>query len=187
MKIYGSWLKVTLFQLLIKLSIGENMFEKIIVIGSSGSGKSIFSKKLRDITGLPLYHLDMIWHKPDKTNVSKEEFDRRLGEIMLTDKWIIDGNYQRTLEMRMEKCDAIFLFDLPVEECLAGAAERIGKKRDDMPWVEDEFDEEFRQWIVDFPKLQLPEIYEMLERHKDKNLISFRSRQEADNYIKTCK
>ncbi|MDE6745508.1 MAG: adenylate kinase, partial [Oscillospiraceae bacterium] len=124
------------------------MFQKIIVIGSPGAGKSTFSRRLRNITGLPLYYLDMIKHKPDKTTVTNEEFDRRLSDILQTDKWIIDGNYQRTMEMRLEKCDTVFLMDFPLEVCLAGAAARVGTKRDDLPWIEEEFDEEFRQWIV---------------------------------------
>ena len=54
------------------------MFQKAIVIGSPGAGKSTFSRKLRDMSCLPLYYLDMLWHKPDKTNISKEEFDFKL-------------------------------------------------------------------------------------------------------------
>lgn len=156
---------------------------KIIVIGSPGSGKSTFSRRLRDITGLPLYYLDMINHKPDRTTVSREEFDSRLSEILSTDKWIIDGNYQRTIETRLEHCDAVFLLDFPLEVCLAGAAARVGTKREDMPWVENEFDEEFRQWIVDFPNVQLPEIYKMLERYNNKDIVIFKSRQEIDKFL----
>lgn len=159
------------------------MFRKIIVIGSPGAGKSTFSRRLRDITGLPLHHLDMINHKPDRTTVTREEFDRQLSEILRTDKWIIDGNYQRTIEMRLEKCDTVFLLDFPLEICLAGAAARVGKKREDMPWVEEEFDEEFRQWIVDFPKEKLPEIYRMLDNYSDKNFIIFKSRRETEDYL----
>lgn len=158
--------------------------QKIIVIGSPGAGKSTFSRRLRDITSLPLYHLDMIKHKPDRTTITKEEFDRRLSEILSTDKWIIDGNYQRTIEMRLEKCDTVFLMDFPLEVCLAGAAARVGKKRDDLPWVENELDEEFRQWIVDFPNEKLPQIYQMLDNCRGKNVIIFKSRQEADEYLR---
>lgn len=43
---------------------------KVIVIGSPGAGKSTFSRQLHRLTGLPLYHLDLLWHKPDRTNVS---------------------------------------------------------------------------------------------------------------------
>ena len=165
------------------MSSQTNKLQKIIVIGSPGSGKSTFSRRLRDITSLPLYHLDMIWHKPDRTTITKEEFDRRLSEILSTDKWIIDGNYQRTIEIRLEKCDAVFLMDFPLEICLAGAAARVGTKRDDLPWVEDELDEEFRQWIVDFPNEKLPQIYQMLDKYSGKNIIIFKSRQEANEYL----
>ena len=87
--------------------------KKIIVIGCPGSGKSTFARKLRDITGLPLYYLDMIWHKPDKTTVTREEFDTELEKILEKDSFIIDGNYGRTLEKRFLCCDTVFLFDLP--------------------------------------------------------------------------
>lgn len=57
--------------------------KRVIVIGSPGAGKSIFSRKLRDKTGLPLHYLDMIWHLPDRTNISKEEFDEKLADILI--------------------------------------------------------------------------------------------------------
>ena len=159
--------------------------KRILVIGCPGAGKSTFARRLRDETGLLLYHLDMIWYRPDKTNIGREEFDLRLSEILEKDEWIIDVNYDRTLEMRFERCDTVFLFDLPTEVCLRGAESRIGKKREDMPWVEEEFDEEFRQWIVDFSKRALPHIYELTDKYRDKNIIIFRSHVEVDTYIIT--
>ena len=75
--------------------------KKIIVIGCSGSGKTTFSQKLCEKTGIQLFHLDAIWHRSDKTHISREEFDKRLGEILALDSWIIDGNYSRTLEHRI--------------------------------------------------------------------------------------
>lgn len=57
--------------------------------------------------------------------------------------------------MRLETCDTVFLLDFPVDVYLAGAQSRIGKKREDMPWVETEFDKEFRQWILDFPQNEM--------------------------------
>ena len=65
--------------------------KKIIVIGCPGSGKSTFARKLRDITNLPLYYLDMLWHKPDQTNISMEEFDYELNKIIKKDKWIANS------------------------------------------------------------------------------------------------
>ncbi|WP_346698216.1 adenylate kinase [Catenibacillus scindens] len=158
--------------------------EKVIVIGCPGAGKSVFSRKLRDRTGLPLYYLDMLWHKPDKTNVSSEQFDAGLKEIMEKDRWIIDGNYLRTMERRIQMCDTVFLLDYPLEICLEGAKSRIGKEREDLPWKETVFDEEFRQWILDFSRDQLPVIYELLKKYKEKKIIVFRTREEAGKYLK---
>ena len=65
------------------------MFQKAIVIGCPGGGKSTFAQRLRDLTGLPLYYLDMLWHRPDGTNVSREEFDAGLGRILREDMpWV---------------------------------------------------------------------------------------------------
>lgn len=158
--------------------------KRIIVIGSPGAGKSTFSRKLRDITGLPLYYLDMLWHKPDKTNISEQEFDRRLEEILGKERWIIDGNYHRTLVPRLIACDTVFLLDFPVEVCLSGAKERIGKKREDMPWTETELDGEFKRFIEDFPVHKLPEIYSLLDKYREsRETVIFRSRSEAEEYL----
>lgn len=111
---------------------------------------------------------------------------KNLREIFKTDNWIIDGNYQRTLEMRLKECDTVFLLDFPTKVCLEGAKSRIGKKREDMPWVEETLDEKFEQSIIDFANKKLPQIYELLNKYKDHlNIIIFKSREEADNYIRT--
>lgn len=158
---------------------------KVIIIGCPGSGKSTFSRALQAKTGLPLYHLDMLFWNADKTHVAREIFDQRLAEVLRQDNWIIDGNYGRTLETRLKECDTVFLLDFPVDACLSGITARIGKSRDDMPWVEQEFDEEFKKWIVDFPKDELPHIYTLLEKYKHKNIIIFKSHEQIKEYLKT--
>lgn len=160
--------------------------EKVIIIGCPGAGKSTFARKLKEKTGLPLFYLDMIWHKPDGTNISRDEFDGKIKEIMKKKQWILDGNYIRTLEMRLKECDTVFLLDYPLELCLEGASSRIGKERPDMPWIESELDLEFRQFIVDFPRDSLPKIYELLKKYeKEKELHIFRKREDAEEYLRT--
>ena len=155
---------------------------KVLIIGCPGAGKSTFARKLSKKTGLPLHYLDMIWHRADRTTVSPEEFDSRLDEILATDELIIDGNYMRTMPRRLCKADTVFFFDIPVDVCLSGAIERLGKERVDMPWHDTELDEEFRQWILDFPDYQLPIIRLLLDPYEG-NVIVFTSRGQADDYI----
>lgn len=157
--------------------------KKIIVIGCPGAGKSTFSRKLKKKINIPLYYMDQLWHNKNHTTITQEELKVQLNKIFKTESWIVDGNYLSTLEMRIKACDTIFLLDYPVELCLSSAKERIGKKRVDMPWIETEFDEEFKQWIQDFPTLQLPTIYALLKKYHTKNIIIFKTRQEANHYL----
>jgi adenylate kinase family enzyme len=160
------------------------MMRKIIIIGCPGSGKTTFAEKLSAKIGIELFYLDAIWHKPDKTHISREEYDARLGEILSLDSWIIDGNFSRTLERRMAACDTVFLFDLPVEICLDGAVSRLGKKRYDMPWIDTELDSGLKAEIEAFPTKNLPQIYALTDRYGDgKSIVIFKSREAADEYL----
>ncbi len=160
--------------------------KKVIVVGCPGSGKSTFARKLQEKTGLPLYYLDMIWHKPDKTTLTKEEFDEKLHELIARDEWIIDGNYSRTLEPRLQACDTAFVLDLPLEVCLAGAQARVGTKRIDMPWEETELSQEFLNYILSFSQQKLPRLLQLARQYSaQKQVVFFRSRQECDDFLKS--
>ncbi len=160
--------------------------KKVVIIGCPGAGKSTFARKLAAKTGLPLYYLDMIWHKADRTVVGRDVFDRQLDNLVKKDEWIIDGNYARTLPVRLAYCDTVFFFDLPLEVCIEGVKSRLGKERVDMPWVDNELDPEFLQWILDFPRNVVPEIENHLNSF-DKTIIRFHSREEADKFLETLK
>ena len=157
--------------------------KKIIVIGCPGSGKSRFSRELHNKMNIPLFHLDMMYWNGDKTTVEKSIFLERLDEVLCQNEWIIDGNYASTMELRMSACDTVFFLDLPCEVCLDGVKERRGKPRGDMPWVETEEDREFIEFIENFNRAQRPRILALLDKFSDKNIISFKSREEADNFL----
>ena len=156
---------------------------KIIVIGCPGSGKSTFSKALHHKTGIPLYHLDMMYWNEDKTTVEKSLFLDRLAAVLQKDEWIIDGNYASTMEMRLAESDTVFFLDYPTAVCLEGIKERRGKVRSDMPWIETEEDAEFVEFIKSFNEQSRPVILELLERYRDKSITVFKSRREADEFL----
>ena len=84
----------------------------------------------------------MLYHNSDGTHITRDELIQKLNEIFKEKEWIIDGNYQRTIELRLKQCDTVFLLDFPTEVCLAGAESRVGTQRKDMPWVEEKLNSE---------------------------------------------
>lgn len=157
--------------------------KKVIIIGCPGSGKSTFSRALHELTHLPLYHLDLLNWNSDKTTVSKAVFLERLQNVVALDKWIIDGNYGSSIELRMKECDTVFFLDYSVEVCIDGINQRQGKTRSDMPWVETEVDEALLEFIRNYNTKSKPKVLELLKKYNEKDIIVFKSRNEADDYI----
>lgn len=159
--------------------------KKILIIGCPGSGKSTFARALHEKTGLPLFYLDMMYWNADRTKVARLLFLERLQHALRQEKWIIDGNYKSTMEMRMQACDTIFFLDYSTEVCLAGIASRQGKPRADMPWIEKEgeIDEDFMDMIRNYRTDARPNVLRLLEKYKDKNIVIFRTREEAAAYL----
>ena len=159
--------------------------KRIMIIGCPGSGKSTFARALEAKIGLPLHYLDMMYWNPDRTIKPKEEFRAKLKETVELPEWIIDGNYGSTLEVRMEACDTVIFLDYPAEVCLSGVEERRGKPRPDMPWVETEPDLEFIEFIKKYNEESRPRVIELLKKYKEKDIIIFKSRDEADEYLRS--
>lgn len=159
--------------------------KRIMVIGCPGSGKSTFSRALHQRTGIPLFHLDMMYWNADRTTVEKSVFRERLSGTIQLSEWIIDGNYGSTIELRLQACDTVIFLDYPPEVCLSGIFERRGKARTDIPWIEneDEEDEEFIEFVKNFNAQSRPMIIELLNRYSYKDIYIFKSRDEADSFL----
>ncbi len=157
--------------------------KRVMITGCPGSGKSTFARALHQKTGLPLVYLDRMNWNEDGTCVSRGLFMERLKESVRQDTWIIDGNYFSSMEMRLSEADTVFFLDYPQELCLRSVQERRGKVREDMPWVETEEDPAFTEFIRSFETSVRPEIMKLLVKYGGKNIIVFRSRDEADEWL----
>ena len=156
---------------------------RIMVIGCPGAGKSVFSRQLGKITGIEVIHLDNLWWKPDRTTVSREEFDEKLAAVLKQETWIIDGDYRRTMEVRMKACDTVIFLDYPPVICRQGIRERIGEKRDDLPWIEKEENQQLLEAVNNYASIRRPAVRELLEKYRDRQIMIFRSRQQAQKWL----
>ena len=157
--------------------------KRIIIVGCSGSGKSTLARKLQELTGLPLFHLDNIWWKEDRTHITRDQFDRKLYKIMETDGWIIDGDYSRTYEPRFKKCDTVIFLDYDEEECMKGIMERIGTRRPDIPWIEKEPDPELIELVRKYSSENRPKLYDLLRKYPDKKIFIFDTRSKMQEWL----
>ena len=156
-------------------------YNKVIVIGCPGAGKSTFSRKLHIATKIDLYHLDSIYWNSDCIHISREELIEKQKEILKSNRYIIDGNFKNTLELRIKEADVVFLFDLPTEICIEGARKRKGN-RPEMP-CQLPSNNELIDFIKNFNKDVMPKIQLLINKY-NKNVIVFHSHKEADDYIR---
>lgn len=82
-----------------------HQYKKILVIGNCGSGKSIFSRKLARKLDIPLIHLDREFWKPGWITTPEDEWQEKVKQLVAHDQWIIDGNYFKSMPLRMQAAD----------------------------------------------------------------------------------
>ena len=158
--------------------------KRILVIGCPGAGKTYFSKRLSKILSLPLIHMDNLYWNKDKTSIDTEALKEKLKPYLEQDQWIIDGNYHKTLEMRLPYATDVFVLDLSRKECIQGILERIDQPRDDIPWIETEDDAtELIAWTADYGFRTKDEEIALLNKNKHLHVHIFKSRQEMNDYL----
>ena len=162
--------------------------ERIIIIGCGGSGKSTLARQLGEKTGLPVVHLDKLFWEPGWVNVSQDEFDRRHREAIAQEKWIMDGNFGRTLGERMKRCDTIIYLDFSRFACLLGVAKRVittyGKVRPDMgEGCPERIDWEFLQWVWNFNKNKREKNYRLLNETDGIEKIVLKNRRAVKKFL----
>lgn len=162
--------------------------ERICIIGCSGSGKTTLARKLGEKLKLPVVHLDRLWWTGNWENVTREEFDARLSEELEKPQWIIDGNYNRTMPQRLEKCDTVIYLDFNRFVCLWGAVKRVirgyGKTRPDMGGnCPERFDWEFICWIWNYNKSNREKNYGLLRGTEGIQVFLLKNRRAVNQFL----
>jgi adenylate kinase family enzyme len=103
-------------------------FKRVNVVGTSGSGKSTFSKKLASRLNFPYVEMDKLFWGPNWKWPTDEEFFGKLKESLNSEKWVLDGNYTRTVPLKWENVEAVIWLDYSFSITLFRAILRAFKR-----------------------------------------------------------
>ena len=167
--------------------------KKIALIGSGGSGKSTLARKLGKKLNIEVYHLDALFWKPNWRQTSKEEQRKVQNELVKKEEWIIDGNYNGTMDIRLNAVDTIIFVDISRVICIYRVFKRMiqyrGKSRPDMAeGVNERLDFDFLKWVWAYPKTKKPVVLKKLEQlPNDKKVIILKSPREVQLFLDKVK
>ena len=165
--------------------------ERVMIIGCGGAGKSTLARKLGEKTGLPVVHLDQIYWRPGNwQHLEREEFDCLLMTELDKPRWILDGNFNRTMELRLERCDSVIYLDINRVQCILGWLKRVitnwGTARPDMaPGCNEWFDPEFGKWIWNFNKQNRERYLKLLGQQMDKKIYILKKRRQVKRFLES--
>ena len=163
--------------------------ERIVIIGCGGAGKSTLARKLGEKLNLPVVHLDSIFWLPGWVEMERDAFDERVRLELRKDKWIMDGNFNRTMPERLQYCDTVIYLDFSRFACLMGVLKRVittyGTVRPDMgAGCPERFDLEFLKWVWNFNKNKREKYYRMLNETEGIETIVLKNRRMVNRFLK---
>lgn len=167
-------------------------YYRIIIIGCGGSGKSTLASELGKIIHIPVIHLDKEFWNPGWKETPRPLWIVKQESLISKEKWIIDGNYTGTMELRFSAADLVIFLDINTITCTISVIKRwitnIGKTRIDMGnGCPEKIDFEFLRWIWSYSKKQKPKIMVLHEKYKSIPFIVLKSRKQIKELLEGVK
>lgn len=162
--------------------------KRILVLGSSGSGKSTFARQLGKQLDLEVIHLDSHYWEPDWTNTSAEQWEQKLARLLAKERWIMDGNYPATLSQRLAYADTVIFLDLHRIVCLWRCIGRYLKyKGENRPELavgcHEKIDRDFLKWIWQYPSEVKPRVLEAVKAQSGIQVKVLKGSQEIERFL----
>lgn len=164
------------------------MYNRISIVGGSGSGKSTLCNILSKELNLPAIHLDAINFNANWVEIDKNKRDKIISDKANGDKWIIDGNYSKTLKERFDKADLIIWLDYSTFMQLRGVFKRIlkgyNKEKEEIPGCKEKLEFKFIKYVLTYNKKKRPIIKEYLKDIPQDKVLIFKKQKNLNRWLK---
>ncbi len=165
--------------------------DRIVIFGSSGGGKSTLAQKLARLLGVRYVSMDReVFWLSGWVSRPRPEQREIIARIVAEDRWIIDGNNPRTLDLRLPRADVILWVRVSRWLCLWSIFKRgivhRGRTRPDMaPGCTEKWpDREFISYVWNFERDDVPEFMEGIRLHgPDVPLVELGSRAQMGQLL----
>jgi adenylate kinase family enzyme len=167
--------------------------ERIMVIGSGGSGKSTLAREIGAALGIDVIHLDALFWRPGWVETPRDEWEAIQRELVSRDRWVMDGNYGGTLQIRLHAADTVVFLDLPRTLCVWRIVSRrlcyAGRSRPDMaPGCEERLTWEFIHWVWTYPDRRRPSILRTLAANAHgRRIVRLRSTRAVNRFMNSLR
>ena len=161
---------------------------RIIVLGSSGSGKSTLARRIGELLDIEVIHLDSYYWQPNWVATPEDEWAEKVEELLGRDRWVMDGNYPSSLELRVGYADTVIFIDQSRWVCLWRCIKRFAMHRGEnrlelAEGCNEKIDLDFLKWIWNYPRDVKPKIQSLLKQHLEKQVVWLKSSKEVDIFL----
>lgn len=163
------------------------MYNRISIVGGSGSGKSTLCNILSKELNLPAIHLDAINFNENWVEINKEKRDKIISNKSSEDKWIIDGNYNKTLKERFKKADLIIWLDYSTFMQLKGVFKRYfktrNKERTEIPGCKERLNFRFIKYVATYNRKKRHVIVDNLKEISKEKVLIFKKQKDLNKWL----
>jgi adenylate kinase family enzyme len=160
--------------------------DRVAVVGPGGAGKSTFARQLGDRTGMPVVHLDHYFWQPGWVETPEDAWPQRQAALLAGDRWIADGNYGRTFDVRFERADTVIVISPSRWACVAGALSRSIRNRGAEVQAEgcpERIKYSFYRWIWSYNRDSRPRLDAAIGRHDHLQIFELTSRTAIRKFL----